>query len=101
MTQRSGMTFHTVDVNKYLIRFADGTDSHTPDMIAWQLKQKHQDKVSFVDTRRVSELGGDRMEMEVHLTTVADVADLIHVAGMEASQGWTLLQNAFRSVAIQ
>jgi hypothetical protein len=91
------LTFRQLDINKYLVRFADNVDVHTPDMIAWELKQdKFASMVSFVETRKLEELSGPRIEMEIHLkSTIADVAHLIQQAAQTAADGIRKLEMAF------
>ena len=69
------ITFRRLDLNRYMITFLN-TDKHSPDMIAWILKQypEYQSIVSFVATKKVGLGEDDAIEMEIHLEKVCDVA---------------------------
>jgi uncharacterized membrane protein len=92
----SNMTFRQLDLNKYLIVFSE-SDSNTPDLITWQLKQsKYAFAVSFVETRKVEGISGETIEMEIHLkSSMNDVADLIRAAAEESAEGWNRLERLF------
>lgn len=91
------LTFQQIDIGKFVVRFADNVDINTPDLIAWELKQKaYQNSVLFVDTRKKTELNGDRIEMEIHVkATTTDVADLIRSAAAKSSAGWDNFESNF------
>ena len=83
-------TFRQLDVNKYQVVFAQ-TDRHTPDLIAWELKQRpeHKKQVSFVETRQNEGVSGDTIELEIHLrTALVDVPSLIHTAAQQSAAQW-------------
>jgi len=96
----SNTTFRQLDVNKYLIVFSE-TDSNTPDLITWQLKQPHYAQaVSFVETRKVKGISGETVEMEMHLkSSMNDVADLIRAGAEESAAGWNRLEQLFVQAA--
>jgi hypothetical protein len=83
---KDSITFRRLDVNRYMVTFLN-TDSHTPDMIAWILKQRpeHQELVSFVATKPAG-LGEDSVvKIEIHLKKICDVAELVSQAASQAA----------------
>jgi hypothetical protein len=94
--QKTNTTFRQIDLKKYLIAFYE-TDNHTPDIIAWELKQKkYESIVTFVETRKVTAVSGTHIEMEIHLqSATSDVADLIRCAAEESARGWDQFASAF------
>jgi hypothetical protein len=91
----ASILFRQLDVNKYMVTFKD-TDKHSPDLIVWELKQRpeHQALVSFVETKR-NTITENVVDMEIHLRTLCDVADLIQKAALQAADGFGRLDTAF------
>lgn len=90
-------TFRQIDVGKYVVTFSN-TDQHTPDLIAWELKERseHQHRVAFAETKKLEGVSGNTIELEIHLKEMfTDVPALIHAAAKQSADGLTAHENAF------
>lgn len=73
-----------LDINKYMATFRN-MDRHIPDLIADELNNNFSDCILFAATRspdREKQL----VEMEIHLSKVCDVADLIQISAMNQQE---------------
>ena len=88
--------FTQLDLMKYLVTFKK-TDKNTPDLIAWELKQpKYKGIVSFVETKTVTKIGEDSIEMIILVeSSLTDVAELIKNASKDSANGWRKIQFNF------
>ena len=90
-------TFRQIDVNKYVVTFTH-TDQHTPDLITWELKDRKENErfVSFAETKNLEGVGGNTIELEIHLKEMfSDVPQLIQNAAEQSASGWEKLESAF------
>lgn len=92
----ANVSFRRLDVNRYMVTFFD-TDMHTPDMIAWVLKDRpeHQQIVSFVGTKKAGLANEKTVDMEIHLKKLCDVAELVATAARQAARSVGELKNEF------
>lgn len=79
-----------LDINKYMATFIN-VDKHIPDLIADELNNHFSHVVIFAATRR-PDRDKPLVEMEVHLSTVSDVADLIKQAATNQQRRYLKLR---------
>jgi len=96
---KDSITFRRQDVNRYLVTFHN-TDKHSPDMITWILKEK-EELVSFAETKQAGLAENDVVEMEIHLTKIADVAEIVAKAATQAAQSVGTLRSEFQEALLK
>lgn len=74
-------------------------DKHIPDLIADELNNHYSHIVAFAATRR-PDRDKSLVEMEVHLASVADVADLIKEAALGQRRRYEELRARLKNAAL-
>ena len=75
---------------RYMATF-NNVDRHIPDLIADELNNNFANVVRFAATRR-PDRDKPLVEMEIHLSTVADVADLIRQAALNQRERYSIMR---------